>query len=387
MGSYLFDMLINRESIQEIKMYNVMPYLKDKKQTIFNSIYTKKISTIKKTELILFLSNTLVSLSNLLCLVLLVITTSKNGNNAGVFIVLLQITTQMFGLITGLSQNHSNMKALSLSFLEYEKFLNLEEVNYINATPLSNPNKNQPMEIIIKNLSFTYPESQKLCLKNINLSINPGEKVAFVGKNGSGKSTLVKIILGLYSPKEGEIKWRLDNFNLEVFQAMQHTRVVFQDYFKLLRPVRENIALGKISELQNNDKLNETLIKTKANSYINDLDCYIGPEFGGKDFSGGQWQKLAIARSYMRQASLTVFDEATSSLDPQTELEQFEAFLSSEPETTTIIVTHRLSITKLVDKIVVLDNGEIVEYGTHDELYSSDGVYKKMYDSQSAFYL
>lgn len=386
MISYLFDILTNRETIQEIKTYDAMPYLKNKKQNIFNLNFKKKISLIKKNELILFLSNALVSLSNLLCLVFLVIITSKSKNDAGVFILLLQLTNAMFGLITGLSQNYSNIKASQILFIEYEKFLNLEEVNYINEKKIVDSNDAPPMEISIDNLTFTYPEATNITLKNINLNIKPGEKVALVGENGCGKSTLIKLILGLYSPKDGNIKWKIDNCNLEVFEAMQLTRVVFQDYFKLLRPVRENIALGKISELQNESKIDEALIKTKAKAYINDLDSYIGPEFGGCDFSGGQWQKLAISRAYMREASLSVFDEATSSLDPETELEQFQAFLSLDSKATTIIVTHRLSITKLVDKIIVLDGGEIVEYGTHDELYKSGGLYTEMYDSQSVFY-
>lgn len=384
--SYLFDLLTNRETIKEIKTYDAMPYFKNKKQNIFNSNFKKKISLIKKTELILFLSNALVSLSNLLCLVFLVIVTSKNGHDAGVFIVLLQITNAMFGLITGLSQNYSSIKASQILFIDYEKFLILEEVKYINEKEIVDSKETPPIEIVLDNLTFTYPEATNITLKNINLNIKPGEKVALVGKNGCGKSTLIKLILGLYSPKDGNINWKIDNCNLEVFETMQLTRVVFQDYFKLLRPVRENIALGKMSDIQDDSKLNEALIKTKAKSYINDLDSYIGPEFGGCDFSGGQWQKLAISRAYMREASLAVFDEATSSLDPQTELEQFQAFLSLDSKATTIVVTHRLSITKLVDKIVVLDDGEIVECGTHDELYNSGGIYTEMYDSQSAFY-
>lgn len=384
--SYLFDLLTNRETIKEIKTYDAMPYFKNKKQNIFNSNFKKKISLIKKTELILFLSNALVSLSNLLCLVFLVIVTSKNGHDAGVFIVLLQITNAMFGLITGLSQNYSSIKASQILFINYEKFLILEEVKYINEKEIVDSKETPPIEIVLDNLTFTYPEATNITLKNINLNIKPGEKVALVGKNGCGKSTLIKLILGLYSPKDGNINWKIDNCNLEVFETMQLTRVVFQDYFKLLRPVRENIALGKMSDIQDDSKLNEALIKTKAKSYINDLDSYIGPEFGGCDFSGGQWQKLAISRAYMREASLAVFDEATSSLDPQTELEQFQAFLSLDSKATTIVVTHRLSITKLVDKIVVLDDGEIVECGTHDELYNSGGIYTEMYDSQSAFY-
>lgn len=386
MISYLFDLLTNRETIQEIKTYDAMPYLKNKKQDIFNSNFNKKISLVKKNQLILFFSNVLVSLSNLLCLVFLVIITSKNGNDAGVFIILLQITNSMFGLITGLSQNYSSIKASQILFIEYEKFLTLEEVKYINEKKVVNSPNISPMEIKIDNLTFTYPEATNVTLRNINLNIKPGEKVALVGKNGCGKSTLIKLILGLYSPDDGKIKWKTNNCDLKVFEAMQLTRVVFQDYFKLLRPVRENIALGKISELQEDSKLGEALIKTKARSFIKDLDSYIGPEFGGCDFSGGQWQKLAISRAYMREASLAVFDEATSSLDPQTELEQFQAFLSLDSKATTIVVTHRLSITKLVDKIVVLDHGEIVECGTHDELYNSGGLYTQMYDSQSVFY-
>lgn len=386
MISYLFDILTNRETIQEIKTYDAMPYLKNKKQNIFNLNFKKKISLIKKNELILFSSNALVSLSNLLCLVLLVIIASRNGNDAGVFIILLQITNALFGLITDISQNYSNIQSSQILFIEYEKFLTLEEVKYINEKKIVDSNKLPPMEIAIDNLTFTYPEATSSTLRNINLNIKPGEKVALVGKNGCGKSTLIKLILGLYSPEDGNINWRIDNCDLEVFEAMQLTRVVFQDYLKLLRPVRENIALGKISELQNESKLDDALMKTKAKSYINDLDSYIGPEFGGRDFSGGQWQKLAISRAYMREASLAVFDEATSSLDPQTELEQFQAFLSLDSKATTIVVTHRLSITKLVDKIVVLDAGEIVECGTHDELYNSGGLYTEMYDSQSVFY-
>ena len=162
--------------------------------------------------------------------------------------------------------------------------------------------------------------------------------------------------------------------------------MVFQDFVRLWRPIRENVAMGDIENVGNDQKITMALESSGSDRLTGRLDDYIGLEFGGVELSGGQWQKLSIARSYMRQAGLAVFDEATSALDAKAELQQYQSFFRQGEKITSIIVTHRLALTRYVDKIFVLHNGRIVETGSHDELYHLNGMYRSMYDAQSAFY-
>lgn len=378
---YIYKLLVNPETLQEIKILHNGKYLNDKRAEIYEKNYGEKINIIKLSELRIFIINSIITACNILSICLLVILCGYYGIQSGSYVLLMQIVAQMYGLIPTVAKGYGTVQAISTRFEKYLEYINLPE----NPDELDKTVSDEPIGVRINNLSFRYPNVEKNALEGICIDIKPGEKIALVGENGSGKSTLVKLILGIYTPSEGEISWFYDN--KQFARPMNFFfKVVFQDFVRLRRPIRENVALADIENVKNDQKITMALENSGSNRFIGQLDDYIGLEFGGVELSGGQWQKLSISRSYMRQAGLAVFDEATSALDAKAELQQYQSFLQQGKKITSIIITHRLALTKYVDRIFVLHNGKIVEIGTHDELYYLNGIYRSMYDSQSAFY-
>lgn len=378
---YIFALLSRRESLQEIRTYKNNGYLNHKRSNIFEGIYKARIKMVWKNEHRVLAIDSVITVCNLLSTCLLVIICSYNSINPGAFVVLMQIMTQIYDLIYSITNNYRLIQGYKIQYSEYNNYLMLDEVDEIK---ISDKNTN-PWGVIIKDVVFSYPDSEVKALDSISIHIKAGQKVSLVGANGSGKSTLVKMILGVYTPDEGSVNWVCDEKVLNSNGIC--AKCVFQDFVKLLRPLRENVAMGDITKIRNDSIIKNVLNNANVFELSSNLEQYIGPEFGGVELSGGQWQKVSIARAYMKDANIAVFDEATSALDAKAELQQCQAFFELGHNLTSIIVTHRLSITKFVDTIFVVDKGKIVETGNHDELYKKGGLYRKMYDSQSAFYV
>lgn len=260
------------------------------------------------------------------------------------------------------------------------QFLDLEEENFnIENKELKNISDIETLDI--KNLTFKYPNSPNVVLNNINLNIKKGERVAIVGANGSGKSTLVKLISKLYEVKENSILYNgisLNNYNEA--QLKNCIAVLFQDFTKYEMTVRENVGFGNIESIDNDENMKKALDKASA-TFISNLDEQLGLWFqDGRQLSGGQWQKIAIARTFFRDASLYILDEPSSALDPIAEKEVIDMFLKMTEDKIGIFISHRLSTAMLADRIIVMNEGEIVGNGTHQELIKNNFVYKKMYE-------
>jgi ATP-binding cassette, subfamily B, bacterial len=242
------------------------------------------------------------------------------------------------------------------------------------------------------NVSFRYPGSDRFILKDLNLSIKTGERIALVGENGQGKTTLVKLLTRLYEPTEGAIlldgidlrEYRLDDLRREV-------GVIFQDFFRYDMPVRVNIGTGRVERLDDDHALWEAAQQSGADQFVNampgKLDQMLGRRFeGGMDISGGQWQKIALARAYLRDAQLLILDEPTAALDAAAEAEVFENFADLTLDRMAILISHRFSTVRMADRIVVLKNGAIEENGTHNELVAAGGQYARLFELQAANY-
>ena len=271
------------------------------------------------------------------------------------------------------------------------QMLHLEGRKNTNSTK---PNLSNS-EIQLKNVSFAYPGSDKKVLEDINLTIQPGEMIALVGENGAGKTTFAKLLCRLYDPQSGAIEWNgqdLRSFELDALR--ERIAVVTQDYARFPVAVRENIAFGKLSQLDDNHAINSAAKEAGIAAVIErlpeGLDTILGKQLdGGVDLSGGQWQRIAIARALMRrsQAELLIFDEPTAALDPKTEHEIYNIFRAIASEKITVIVSHRLALAKMADRIVVMENAKILEIGTHDELMVLGGQYSIMFNRQASSYV
>ncbi|MCK5313444.1 MAG: ABC transporter ATP-binding protein [Desulfobacteraceae bacterium] len=243
--------------------------------------------------------------------------------------------------------------------------------------------------VAFKDVSFKYPMSEKSVLANINFSINPGEIVALVGENGAGKSTLTKLLCRLYDPDSGAIS--IDNTDIRQF-AVSDLRdmigVMFQDYAKYHFSARENIWIGDIAVPFESDKIKVAAKNADAKRVIEKLpkgfETVLGKMFrDGEELSQGQWQKIALARAFMRDAQLIILDEPASSLDAESEYEIFNNFRKLLKGKSALLISHRFSTVKMADRILVLENGTIIEQGSHDVLMQKQGQYEKWFKKQA----
>jgi len=243
-----------------------------------------------------------------------------------------------------------------------------------------------------RNVSFSYPGSSRLILEGLNFRFHPGERVALIGENGQGKTTIVKLITRLYDPTAGEIL--LDGIDLREYSLEDLYReigVIFQDFMRYEMTAHENIAVGRIEEIDNLSLLRSAAEKSMADEVIAKLPLHyeqmLGRRFdGGVDLSGGEWQKVALARAYLRDAQLLVLDEPTAALDARSEFEVFQRFAELTNGKMALFISHRFSTVRMADRIVVLENGHVAEDGNHDQLTLLGGRYAEMFEMQAASY-
>jgi ATP-binding cassette subfamily B protein len=229
-------------------------------------------------------------------------------------------------------------------------------------------------------------------LKNLNFHLHPGERVALIGENGQGKTTIVKLITRLYDPTEGQVLLEgvdLREYSLE--DLYREIGVIFQDFMRYEMTARENIAVGRIDELSNLKLVQSAAGKSLADQVVAKLEGgyeqMLGRRFEeGVDLSGGEWQKIALARAYLRDAQLLILDEPTAALDARSEFEVFQRFAELTQGKMALFISHRFSTVRMADRIVVLENGSIAEQGTHDELATLGGRYAEMFEMQAASY-
>ncbi len=243
-----------------------------------------------------------------------------------------------------------------------------------------------------EDVGFKYKNAEKWALRHLSFELRAGEKLALVGENGAGKTTLVKLLARLYDPTEGRIL--LDGHDLREYdpaELRQEIGVIFQDFVRFQLPAGQNLAVGRIEERQNQPRIEQAANQSLADSVIAKLplgyDQMIGRRFnGGVDLSGGEWQKIALGRAYMREAQLLILDEPTAALDARAEYEVFERFKELTQGKTAVLISHRFSTVRMADRILVVENGRVQEIGSHEELLARGGRYAELFQLQAAGY-
>jgi len=248
-----------------------------------------------------------------------------------------------------------------------------------------------PPRIELCDVSFRYPGSSRDSLRDVSLTIEPGETIAVVGPNGAGKTTLVKLLTGLYPPTRGRIL--LDGVDLATLspgELRARVGVIFQDFVRFHFTVAENIGVGWIPEISNREAIERAAAAGGIDDVIRSLpggyEQGLGRWFGGEELSVGQWQRLALARAFMRRSPVLVLDEPTASLDAEAEVEIFRRFNSLAAQRTAILITHRFSTVRMADRIVVFEEGRLTEDGSHADLLQHGGRYATMFRLQAAGY-
>jgi ATP-binding cassette subfamily B protein len=244
----------------------------------------------------------------------------------------------------------------------------------------------------MKDVEFRYPGANEMVLKSVNFKLKAGEKLAFVGENGAGKTTLIKLLLRFYEHSSGRIY--LDGLDIRRFDKVEYQKmfgVIFQDFVKYEFTLKENIAVGNIEEIENQQKIEDAANQSLASDVVTEMnDGYnqqLGKRFAkSQDLSGGQWQKIALARAYMKDARVMILDEPTSALDARAEYEAFQRFIGLTKGKTSIIISHRFSTVRMADRIIVLKDGVILERGSHEALMENDQLYSELFQLQAAGY-
>jgi len=307
-----------------------------------------------------------------------------------------QVGQSFQGLLGGISNTYENTLYVNtlFEFLEYQPKI----VSPPSPQPIDPSLEANGFDIEFRNVSFTYPGKDpetQAALKNVSFRVHAGEAVALVGRNGAGKTTLVKLFTRLYDPDEGEILIGGRNIKeYDLKELREQVGVIFQDYVNYYMTARENIGVGRVDKIEHKELVMSAARKSGASDVIERLpqgyETMLGRWFkdlkDSTQLSGGEWQKIALARAFMRDARILILDEPTSSLDAQAEYEVFKHFRVLTEGKTAIFISHRFSTVRLADRILVLENGSIIENGSHKELIALDGRYAELFNLQAEAY-
>ena len=390
--------LYERVNSPEVRLFTLQRWLLSKWESAYHQLAAVEIGALKKKTA----WNALASLSSVFGYCVIVFVAARTAHDgdpekiAGIFMGLITAAAMLQGFLSYMARSMGNLAEQSGVLRDLATLFTMqstEDSSVSDTTEKHQDSQGQPqgmplpaseageMTVAMNDLSFQYPSAATQTLKEITAKIAPGETVALVGKNGAGKTTLANILLGLYAPDSGTLAFSQGATTSE----KPTTSAVFQDFTKFLLPVRDNVGFADLNRMQDDNHIRHTLDRA-GSTFARDLDTWLGNEFGGRDVSGGEWLRLAVARGLFRQSQFVVFDEPTAAIDPVAEVEMIRELLTKDASRTTVVISHRLGVARLCDRILVLDEGRLVEDGTHEELLAMGGLYAEMWDAQASWY-
>ena len=379
------------ETAKEIKTFGLADFLSVRFKSIADKYYAENRKIAIKRAFWGAVLSILGTISYYGAYVFIILQTLNAAITLGTMTFLAGAFERMRGMLQGIMLRFSRIAESALYLQDYFDFMALRPMMR-ESGGLSIP---QPIKegFTFENVSFKYLNSEKYAVRNLSFHLQAGEKLALVGENGAGKTTIVKLLARLYEPTEGVIK--LDGVDLKDYdpnQLREMVSIIFQDFIRFQMIASENIAIGKIDKTNDQPLIENAAHKSLADEVVENLpekyQQMLGKRFGnGVDLSGGQWQKIALARAYMRDSQLLILDEPTAALDARAEHEVFIRFAELTKGKTAVLISHRFSTVRMADKILFLENGQRLEMGTHNELMEAGGKYAELFSLQAKGYV
>ncbi len=376
---------------KEVKLFSLADFISERFSTLAHKYYLVNKALAIKRAVWGSLFNIIGDLSYYGAYVIIVMRTVAGIITLGDLTFLAGSFRSLRNQLQTIFQRFTKITESALYLKDYFDFMDIDYSQKVSTSNLEKAEHTRKT-FTFENLSFKYPEAENYVLKNINFTIQEGEKMALVGENGAGKTTLVKLLLRMYEPTEGRIL--LDGKDIWSFDSGAYQKlfgVIFQDFVRYYFTAKENIAIGKIDDISNQNQIEYAAKKSLADKVVEELPLKyeqpLGKRFhNGKELSGGQWQKVALARAYMKDAAVIVLDEPTAALDARAEFEAFQRFTELSKGKTAVLISHRFSTVRMADRILVLKDGSILELGTHEELLDKKGLYAELFNYQAQGY-
>ncbi len=379
------------QTAKEVKVFNLADFLTNRFAEISHRYYLANRTLVVKQATWGTLLSALGTLAYYGAYVFILLQTIGGIITIGTLTFLSGSFNRMQGLLQGIMSRFSRIAEGSLYLQDLFDFYEIQPSIVSKPDSIPFPAKVQK-GFTFENVGFKYPDSHKWAIRHLSFEMKAGEKLALVGENGAGKTTLVKLLARLYEITEGRIL--IDDVDIRDYDLnslRQNVGIIFQDYIRWQLKASENIAVGNIDELEEMALIEDSAEKSLANVVIEDLpnryDQLLGKRFEeGTELSGGQWQKIALARAYMRDAQLLILDEPTSALDARAEHEVFQRFAELIEGKSAVLISHRFSTVRMADRILFLENGQLLELGSHEELLAQDGKYAELFKLQAKGY-